>query len=104
MTISVRMAKPDDADAVREVGDAAFLPLRSIYRPNAAARANLSAMAPALERLVAELDGQLVGTVRFGVIDDCLRVIGLAVLPGFQRRGVARGLIQELIGRAKESG
>jgi ribosomal protein S18 acetylase RimI-like enzyme len=70
--------------------------VRRFYRPNPAAHANLSAIAPALERLVTEDAGQIVGTVRFGIFDGCLRIIGLAVLPRFQCRGVARALIEEL--------
>ena len=85
MTICVRMARPEDADSIRQVGDQAFEPVHSLYRPNPAALANLSAMVPAVERMLAELDGKVVGTVRYGVVDDCLRVIGLAVLPRFQR-------------------
>lgn len=103
MTICVRMARPEDADSIRQVGDQAFEPVLSLYRPNPAALANLSAMVPALERMVAELDGKVVGTVRFGVIGECLRVIGLAVLPRFQNRGVARSLIHELTGLAISS-
>ena len=53
---------------------------------------------PGLERLVAEVDGQVVGTVCFGVFGDRLRVIGLAVLPELRRRGVARALVEELRG------
>ena len=36
----------------------------TIYRPNPAAMKNLSAIAPSLDRLVAEESGQIVGTVR----------------------------------------
>jgi len=104
MATLVRMAKPRDAEAARRVGDEAFATVRSVYHPNSAAYANLSAVAPTLERLVAEDDGQVVGTVRFGVSGDCLRVIGLAVLPQFQRRGVARALVHELARVAKAKG
>ena len=94
--LTIRTSTPDDADAVQRVTDLAFESVRLIYRPNPAAMANLQSIAPALERLVAEVDGQIVGTVRFGVFDDCLRVIGLAVLPQLRRSGVARSLIQSL--------
>jgi ribosomal protein S18 acetylase RimI-like enzyme len=101
MATSIRMATPADADAARRVEEEAFATLRSVYRPNAAARANLFAIAPALERLVAEVDGRIVGTVRFGIFGDRLRVIGLAVLPTFRPRGVARALVEELARVAK---
>jgi predicted N-acetyltransferase YhbS len=96
MAIVVRMANTEDADAVRRVGEEAFAEVRSIYRPNPAAVANLAALTPALERLVAEDMGQVIGTVRFGVFGDLLRVIGLAVLPQWRRRGAARNLLETL--------
>jgi len=104
MAISVRLARPEDAEAVRRVGDEAFATVRQLYHPSPAAHANLSTMAPALERLVAEDGGEVVGAVRFGNFDDCLRVIGLAVLPQSRRRGVARALIQQLAGVARNRG
>src|SRR5262245_49882752 len=104
MAISVRFAKTEDEEAAGRVSNEAFAAMRRFYRPNPAAQANLSAIAPALERLVAEDGGQIVGTVRFGIFDGCLRVIGLAVLPRFQRRGVARALIGELARLAKDKG
>jgi predicted N-acetyltransferase YhbS len=104
MATSIRMATPTDADAAGRVEEEAFATVRSIYRPNAAAHANRFAIAPTLERLVAEVDGRIVGTVRFGVFGDRLRVIGLAVLPELRRRGVARALVEELARVAKLKG
>ena len=104
MATLVRMARPEDEEAVRRVGDEAFATVRSVYRPDPAAHANLSAIAPALERVVAEVDGQVVGTARFGVFGDSLRIIGLGVVPQFRRQGVARALIEELARVAKEKG
>src|SRR5262245_27906873 len=102
MAISVRFATAADEAAAGCVGGEAFATVRRIYRPNPAALANLSAIVPAPERLVAEDGGQIVGTVRFGVFDGCLRVVGLAVLPRSQRRGVARALIEELARLARD--
>jgi len=102
MAISVRFAKTEDEKAAGRVSDEAFVAVRRFYRPNPAAHANLSEIVPALERLVAEDGGQIVGTVRFGIFDGCLRVIGLAVLPQFQRRGVARALIEEVARLARD--
>jgi predicted N-acetyltransferase YhbS len=104
MATSIRMATPTDAAAAERVEEEAFATVRSIYRPNAAAHANRFAIAPTLERLVAEVDGRIVGTVRFGVFGDRLRVIGLAVLPELRRRGVARALVEELARVAKLKG
>jgi predicted N-acetyltransferase YhbS len=104
MAASIRLARPEDAEAVRQVSEEAFATVRSVYRPNPAAHANLSAMAPSLERLVAEVDGQVVGTVRFGLFDGTLRIVGLCVLPQYRRQGVARALIEELASVAKGKG
>ena len=104
MSVFVRMARPEDAEAARRVADDAFASLRSVYRPAPAALANLSAMSPALERLVAEEDGIVVGTTRFTVLGDCMRVIGLAVAEPRRRRGVARALVDELARIAGDRG
>jgi len=104
MAISVRFANTEDEEAAGRVSEEAFAAVRRFYRPNPAAHANLSAIAPALERLVAEDGGPIVGTVRFGIFDGCMRVVGLAVPPRFQRRGVARALIEEVARLARDKG
>src|SRR5688572_26107606 len=96
MTTLVRAARPEDESAVRRVGEAGFATMRSLYSPNPAAHASLAVIALSLERLVAEVDGQVVGTVRYGVFENRLRVIGLVVLPTARRRGVARVLVDAL--------
>src|SRR5437868_8115232 len=97
----IRLATADDTDAAQSVSDAAFATVRAIYRPSPQAHANLAAISPTLGRLVAEENHQLIGTVRFGIFEDCLRVIALAVHPDHHRRGVAQALLDELarIGR-----
>src|ERR1035437_9082690 len=97
MATIVRLATVEDAEAVRRVSDEAFATARSVYRPNTAALASLAALTPMLERLVAEDAGQLIGTVRFGVAGDVVRVIGLAAHPEWRLRGVARSLLDALI-------
>jgi len=104
MAISVRLARPEDENALQRVGEEAFAAVRRLYRPGPAALENLSKIAPVLERLVADDNGQVVGTVRYGTFNDCLRVIGLGVVPQFQRRGIARALVEELARLAKEKG
>jgi GNAT superfamily N-acetyltransferase len=96
MPLVVRIAEPSDGSVAKTITGAAFAAARAAYRPNPAALANLSAIAPKLERLVAKMDGLVVGTVRYGVFDRSLRVIGLAVLPDRQRQGIARKLIEAL--------
>jgi ribosomal protein S18 acetylase RimI-like enzyme len=104
MAISVRFAKTEDDEAVGCVSGEAFAGVRRLYSPNPTARAHLSTIAPRLERLVAEDGAQIVGTLRFGRFDGCMRIIGLAVLPRFQRRGVARALIEEVARLAWDRG
>jgi len=100
--MDVRAARPDEETAARAVAAAAFETQRTVYRPSAEAIAHASQLA--LERLVALAGGELVGTARWGIEGDRLRVIGLAVLPGHRRRGIARALVEELAGIARDSG
>jgi len=102
MTLVVRIATSQDTEAARRVGDEAFATVRSVYRPSPQATTNLATISPALERLVAEDGDQIVGTVRFRVLEGCLRVIALAVPPQCRRRGVARMLIDRLTVIAKD--
>jgi ribosomal protein S18 acetylase RimI-like enzyme len=92
--IVVREVRPSDEAEVQRVFDEAFAPVRRIYRPSEEMIAAVGKSE--LERLVAVEDERVVGTVRFGTGDDRLRVIGLAVAPSHQRRGIARALIDRL--------
>jgi GNAT superfamily N-acetyltransferase len=92
--IVVRAAQAADSDAVRRIVDDAFAPLRRIYRPNADAIAHAATLP--LERLVAADGDTIVGTTQWRVDGDRLRVVGLAVAPAWQRRGVARALVERL--------
>ena len=94
--IVVRPAHSGDGEAAQRVFDAAFASVRRIYRPNPEMIAQVDALVPPLERLVAEHDGEVVGTVRFRVDGEHLRVIGLAVVPASQRQGIARALVERL--------
>ena len=100
--IAIRSAHEADAAAIQRIVDAAFAPLRQIYRPSPAQIANVATLT--LERLVACEGEQLVGTVRFTVEGERLRVIGLAVDPSVQRRGVARALVEQLVAIALARG
>lgn len=104
MPVVVRIAGVNDVETTRRVTDEAFASVRSIYLPNALARAHLTTLAPTLERLVAESDGQIVGTVRFGIDEGCLRIVALAVLPAYRRQGVARALLVALLSFAQDQG
>ncbi|WP_442507236.1 GNAT family N-acetyltransferase [Novipirellula sp. SH528] len=92
-SITIRMTTAEDAEAVATVFHAAFAPLRTIYRPNSQTVTSRSLRQKDETRLVAELDQQVVATVQFDSHEGYLHVIGLAVHPHFQQRGIARRLL-----------
>ena len=94
INLRIRKAKPDDAAHVANVFNAAFKPLRSIYCPTGDAIKHQAERAEEGTRLVAEIEGRIVGTVQFDDHKKHIHVIGLAVHPDFQRIGVARGMIE----------
>lgn len=101
--ITVRNETTEDMDGIRAVDAAATATLRQTYRPNEKAMDNKSIISAHLQRLVAVSDGTIIGTVRYHVEEQSLRVIGLGVHPNSRHRGVARELIQflERIGRTE---
>lgn len=102
--IDVRLAGPDDAAAIKTVDAAATATLRKTYRPNQAALANKARLSTRLKRLVATVDGQIVGTVQYYVEKDSVRVIGLGVHPDFRCQGVAHALLRFLEAAGREGG
>ncbi len=92
-SITIRMTTAEDDDAMAAVFNAAFTPLRAIYRPNSQTVTDQSLHPKEGTRLVAELDHQVVATVQFDSHEDHLHVIGLAVHPHFQQMGIARHLL-----------
>ena len=102
--ILVRPAGPDDAGAVAKVDASATATLRQTYRPNEKAFANRKRISRELRRVVALLDGQVVGTIQYYLDGSSLAIIGLGVLDEFRRRGVARALIEALAESARQHG
>ncbi|QDT93320.1 GNAT family N-acetyltransferase [Gimesia algae] len=102
--ILIREATPADAAEVTTVFETAFAPLRSIYRPTGAALARQAERAQTGTRLVAEIDGKIVATVQYDLHAEHIHVIGLAVHPDFQRKGIARQLLDWICIRAKNLG
>ncbi len=93
-TIAIRTTTSDDEACVARVLEAAFAPLRSVYRPTEEAIARQAEYAREGTRLVAEIDGLVVGTLRFTVHEHHVHLMGLAVHPNYQRRGIARRMIE----------
>jgi len=102
--ITIREAEVDDAVDVREVSEAAFATLRSVYRPTGEAVARQAERAKEGTRLVAEIEERVVGTVQIAGHEDHVHMMGLAVHPDFQRMGVARRMIEWVVARAPTLG
>jgi GNAT superfamily N-acetyltransferase len=87
---------------VSEATELANQSLRHIYRPTKAARAGKSLLDRELKRIVALVDDQVVGTVQYRIVGNCLHLVGLAVHPEYQRRGIARRLVESLDALARQ--
>lgn len=104
LRIIIREATAGDAEAVTTVARAAFEPLRGIYRPTAEVAARQPERAREGTRLVAEVQGRVAATVQFARHAEHVHVIGLAVHPDYQRRGIARRLLDGIAARAPSLG
>ncbi|QDT44778.1 putative acetyltransferase [Gimesia alba] len=91
--ILIREATSAEADEVAAVFEAAFAPIRLIYRPTAETLVRQADQHREETRLVAVIDEQVVATVEFDLHETYLHVLGLAVHPDFQRRGIAGCLL-----------
>jgi len=101
--ITVRIATPEDTPAAERVSALATETLRETYRLTPHPPGNESPR-PALTRLVAEVEGRIVGTVQYGIRGSRLHIIGLMVHPDHWRKGVARAMIESLAGTARDLG
>ena len=96
MQILVRALTIDDKTGIQEVANSSLKDLRKIYRPEP--ETIVHSLNPLAERsrLVALIDGQIIGTTEYVLKSPCVHVIGLGVLPEFRHRGVARHLLQHM--------
>jgi GNAT superfamily N-acetyltransferase len=101
--ITVRPATPQDIEAAQEVAALATETLRETYRPIPNPPGD-GIGSPVLTRIVAEVEGRIVGTVQYGVKGSRLHVIGLMVHPDHRRKGVARAILESLAGTARDLG
>ena len=97
----IRDATSDDQPAISAVMAAATAQLRRVYKPTEAAMAR--ARAAPVQRLVAVLDGRIVGALRYTKEDGRLH-LGLGVHPDHHRQGIARAMIEALAARARQLG
>ncbi len=102
--IHVRDATPADEPAALEVSREAFAELRAVYVPGAESVSAARQQGGRYARLVAEVDGAVVGTLTWAVEDDRVHLRGLAVAAPHRRRGVARALVEDCAALARRCG
>ena len=95
--IVVREAKLEDESQVRDVVASASVQLRRVYRPTPEAINRKSLHSGKFTRMVACQHDVVIGTVEFRKTNDELHLMGLAVAPSHQRRGVARRIMDRLV-------
>jgi len=119
--LRIRDARPEDLGAIRALTLEAYSQYATIMAPTAwagldrAVRAALDVRDPGVQRIVAEREGRLVGSVMLypaaadayggltaGASAPELRI--LAVAPDARGSGVGRALVEACIRRARESG
>jgi GNAT superfamily N-acetyltransferase len=102
--VIVREAQVADAPRVSEVLRAAGDSLRAVYRPNSErllARGNPYRDSTVLVALV---ESTITGTLTYSLEDTRLHLRRLAVHPDYQRRGIAKALIDSAADRAVTAG
>jgi ribosomal protein S18 acetylase RimI-like enzyme len=100
--VLVREAEPLDEAAASRLEAEVFAALRSVYIPVRTGRVPEGGSNVPFSRLVAEGDGQIVGTVRWRVEGDRVHLRALAVAPGYRQRGVARALVTQCVEMARQ--
>ena len=90
--IVVRQAEPKDELGVKTVESLADATLRETYLPNRAGFREKTNTALPLNRLVATIDGRVVGTLQWYVEEVCFSAVSLVDLSGSARREEALGL------------
>ena len=102
--VVVREARGAEVGQAIAVADRAFASVRQVYRPRRDVAAHEAQRASLGTRLVALCGAGIVGTLQFEVHAEHVHVIGLAVAPEHQGRGVARRLLAALEARAPALG
>lgn len=92
--IKTRIASPIDAEFIKTIRHRSFATLRGTYTPNADTQSLDPLGTRPRYEIVAAVAGQLAGVVSATIDGAVLRLSGLAVLPEFRRRGIARTLIE----------
>ena len=96
----IRPATTEDDFAADQVAQRSFSAMRQIYRPKEVLAVRINAP---LARLVAVMQGSIVGTVSYETESDRLHLRSLAVDAAYRRRGVARALVERLSDLASDA-
>ena len=100
----VRNATPADEAAAVELSGQAFAELRAVYVPSPRLAEAARQQDRRYARLVAEVDGAIVGTLAWAVEGERVHVRALAVVAAHRRRGVARALTERCAALARHRG
>jgi ribosomal protein S18 acetylase RimI-like enzyme len=102
----IRLAVPDEADAVRALSAEAYLPVYlPIYgRPPMPARENYAPRIARGEVWVAEIDASLAAVLVLEQQPDHLLVYSIAIRPAYQGRGLAAELLAFADRHARDNG
>ena len=102
----IRLALPDEADAVRALSAEAYLPVYlPIYgRPPMPAREDYAPRIARGEVWVAEIDASVAAVIVLEQQPDYLLVYSIAIRPAFQGRGLAAELLAFADRHARDNG
>ena len=96
-TLRVTVAVPEQAEAVYDVLRRSFAEQATLNPPTGVTGETVATITAAIDSgqtIVALLDGEVVGTVRYNLLSDSLHLGRLGVLPEHRRSGVATALIE----------
>ncbi len=88
----------------RSVFETAFSPMASVYRFVGEALARQEKRFSEGVRLAAFLEGRMVATMQYRLDALHIHLLGIAVLPTYQRRGIGRLLVEHVAGLAPALG
>jgi ribosomal protein S18 acetylase RimI-like enzyme len=102
--IEIYESSPEELQDALAVHEAAFAKHHATYNARPADAAQQAARLLKGVRLVAREEETIAGAVQYADHSEHLHILGLAVHPSFQNRGIARQLIDQVAGRAARLG
>ena len=81
MKIIVRVPTIEDELEIRKVVESSLKDLHEVYRPKPEAIAHSCNLLADRHRIIALINGQIVGTTEYVLKSPCVHVIGIGVLP-----------------------